>query len=54
MLDGHQSLAHIIARSRVVMVAPGLPEVVADAINTLTDAQPGPQITLILDPGEDA
>jgi hypothetical protein len=36
------------------MVAPGLPEVVADAINTLTDAQPGPQITLILDPGEDA
>jgi hypothetical protein len=54
-----QSLADIIARarSRVVMVAPGLPEVVADAISTLTaidNAQPRPQITLILDPGEDA
>ena len=38
-----QSLADIIARarSRVVMVTPGLTEVVADAINTLTDAQPG-------------
>ena len=51
-----QCLADIIARarSRVVMVAPGLPEVVANAIYTLTDPQPGPQITLILDPGEDA
>jgi hypothetical protein len=51
-----QALADTIAgaRSRVVLVAPGLTEVVAKAIGTLTTTQPGPQITLILDPDEDA
>ncbi|WP_295885532.1 hypothetical protein [uncultured Thiohalocapsa sp.] len=51
-----QALADTIAgaRSRVVLVAPGLAGVVAEASSTLTDPQPGPQITLILDPDEDA
>jgi len=51
-----QALADTIARarSRVILVAPGLAEVVAKAIGTLTSTQPGPQITLILDPDEDA
>jgi len=51
-----QALANTIARarSRLVLVAPGLAEVVASAISTLTGAQPAQQISLILDPDEDA
>ncbi len=51
LADNHR-IAH--ARSRVILVAPGLAEVVPNAITTLTGAQPAPQITLILDPDEDA
>jgi hypothetical protein len=51
-----QALADTItgARSRVVLVTPGLAEVVAEAIATLSGAQPASQIALILDPDEDA
>jgi hypothetical protein len=47
-----QALADSIARarSRVVLVAPGLTEVVAGAIGTLSRAQPAPQVTPILNP----
>lgn len=51
-----ESLARAIgqARSRVVLVTPGVSEVVSRAIDALTAAPDRPKVVLILDPDEDA
>jgi hypothetical protein len=51
-----ESLASTIrqARSRVVLVTPGVSEVVARAIDALTAAPHTPKAVLILDPDEDS
>lgn len=42
------------ARSRVVLVTPGVSEVVAQAIEALTAVPDRPKVVVILDPDEDA
>ena len=51
-----ESLAATItrAKSRVVLVTPGVSEIVAQAIDALTATPVQPKVVVILDPDEDA